>query len=401
MHRKRKTSITLPKQDALAEITLRRLLAAGGLLILVGLTIWVIAGSFGSGDDIKPAGDSEEGKDIDQAEKESKDVADNSLAIDEAGKMDGRLEGDGNSDLPVAGPIQADDAQPALELMPSVKVLSGSISATLYGAFAEHFADGDKDEKLDAEILAAHFKRLFFFDINFRRDLRPGDRFAVIWEHTDEVSDGIRILAARFASQYHDHIFEAFFFNDPEDDFGRHYDARGVEVQKRLIDSPIRSYMQVTSLLKDRRPRHSGIDFKAPIGTPVYLPYNAVVERLSRKIKRGNGRFIALRYKESGLQALFLHLDSIENSVKVGATLAAGALIARVGNTGRSYAPHLHYQVQRGRGRILDPYKVHRATRRKVSHKAAADFKALLARLSSKLPDFSGDPPPEEDSTRK
>ncbi len=268
------------------------------------------------------------------------------------------------------------------------RTVVGRVRGSLYGSFQQHFDSKDPDERLAAEQLAAHFKRLFFFDIDFKRDLRPDDRYAFTWTRTDESTDGIRILAARYESRKHKKLYSAYYYHDPAEVFARHYDASGRSVQKDLKNSPLKDYEQVTSLLKDRRPRHLGIDFKAPVGTPVTLPYDARVLHVQRKIQRRNGRWLKVRYDSSGLEALFLHLDAIEPGIRVGEHLKAGTPIAAVGNTGRSYSAHLHYQIQHGHGRVLNPYTHHGSRRRLVSEKGRAAFLRLVADCERRFPEW-------------
>ncbi len=246
------------------------------------------------------------------------------------------------------------------------QVMTGLLTHSLYTSFAQHVDSEQPAERLLAEQLAAHFKRLFFFELDFKRDLRPGDRYSLVWEHTDESTDGLRILAALYESSRHDRLFEAYYYKAAGKAFGRHYDGEGVSVQPELINSPLEEFEQVTSLLRDRRPRHDGIDFKAPVGTPVRLPWDAEVLQVSRRIQRYNGRYIKVRVPNKGLDALFLHLDSVAKEVQSGRRLKAGTLIGRVGNTGRSTAPHLHYQLQTSSGRIRNPYDVHGSRRRSL-----------------------------------
>lgn len=259
----------------------------------------------------------------------------------------------------------------------------GKAGRTLYDSFAALFPN-DEAGKLLADQLAAHFKRIFLFKMNMAQTLRPGDEFAFLYEKTDQTTDGLRLLAARIGSQSLDTHFEAYFFKGPGDCCGgHHYDAQGVEVQKRLKNSPIAEFEQVTALLFDRRPRHEGVDFKAPIGTPVTLPFDAVVLETKPRGSRGNGRYIKLRYTESGKEALFLHLDAIDPQVVPGRALKAGAALGAVGNTGHSFAPHLHYQIQSGKRQPLDPYRIHGALERRLPSAAMAEFSAQVARYKA------------------
>jgi murein DD-endopeptidase MepM/ murein hydrolase activator NlpD len=87
---------------------------------------------------------------------------------------------------------------------------------------------------------------------------------------------------------------------------------------------------------------HPGIDFTAPTGTEVFATGDATVEVVEMS-KRGNGNTIVLNHG-SGYKSLYLHLDAFK--VKVGQKVNRGDVIAWVGNTGLSVAPHLHYEVE-------------------------------------------------------
>ena len=96
---------------------------------------------------------------------------------------------------------------------------------------------------------------------------------------------------------------------------------------------------------------------------------------------RGNGNCVEVRYAD-GVMAKFLHLSEIQ--VEVGDSVAAGEVIALSGNTGRSTAPHLHYQVERG-GHVLDPVDYHGTIRRQLSPAAMKRFEREMSRLQGLL----------------
>ena len=122
------------------------------------------------------------------------------------------------------------------------------------------------------------------------------------------------------------------------------------------------------------------MDFKAPIGTPVVAPFDAKVTRANWNWK-SNGNCVELRYPD-GAVAKFLHLS--ENRVEPGDTVKAGDIIALVGNTGRSTAPHLHYQVEVG-NKIVDPLDYHGTVRRKVQGASMGALQKEIARQDAVL----------------
>ena len=86
---------------------------------------------------------------------------------------------------------------------------------------------------------------------------------------------------------------------------------------------------------------HNGIDFSAPVGTPVYATGNGVVKMVTRS-ERGLGNQILIDHGY-GYETLYACMD--EMNVRNGQELKRGDLIGTVGDTGLSVAPHLHYEV--------------------------------------------------------
>ena len=227
----------------------------------------------------------------------------------------------------------------------------------------------------DGDALAAVFARLFVWDLDLRRDLQRGDEVEVAWRK-DKRGD-IEIMAARLHSRKLRRTIAAYRWQAPGDAFTSYWQEDGTEVPYRLKASPMRDYEQITSLLKDR-PSHAGMDFKTPVGTPVLAPFNGVVTR-SNWNWTSNGNCVEVKYQD-GVVAKFLHLS--ENRAEVGSSVKAGDVIALSGNTGRSTAPHLHYQIEKG-SKVQDPLTYHGAVRRRVDGQALTSLMAETSRLDS------------------
>lgn len=99
---------------------------------------------------------------------------------------------------------------------------------------------------------------------------------------------------------------------------------------------------------------HYGSDIRIKTGAPVYTPFDGIV-RIQQYERRGFGRYIVIRHR-NGLESLFGHLSKVQ--VKVGDIVKSGDIIAFGGNTGRSTAPHLHFEV-RYMGNAIDPNKIY------------------------------------------
>jgi murein DD-endopeptidase len=238
----------------------------------------------------------------------------------------------------------------------------GSMAAALVPALG---ADGSQ--------LAAHYARIFMWDLDLRKDIVPGDRMWLVWR--TDAAGAPEIGAAQYASQKLGRVIRAHRFRDPDDVHPSYWDEQGIEVARRLKNSPLRDYEQITALLRDR-PTHQGLDFKTPVGTPVQAPRAGVVSRINWK-RSGNGNCLEVRFQD-GVAAKFLHLSAVK--VAGQANVRAGQVIALTGNTGHSTAPHLHYQLNRGQ-QTLDPLDYHGTSRRRLGGKALELFKAEVARL--------------------
>lgn len=119
---------------------------------------------------------------------------------------------------------------------------------------------------------------------------------------------------------------------------------------------PLNQNLKITSAFGQRfhpifkqKKMHRGVDFKAPMGTPVYATANGVVEKVQTHNKYG--KLIVLKHDDT-FQTLYAQLSVFE--VKVGEEVKKGDLIGKTGNSGLSTAPHLHYEVLE-KGKAVDP----------------------------------------------
>jgi len=285
------------------------------------------------------------------------------------------------------GAAPGTDAEPALDTPDAEQPPAADVTATpapgewrIVEARVEHslartFKSAVGGDHADA--LSATYARLFMWDIDMRRDLQKGDKVRVAWRLSDD--DKVEVLAASFRSRKFGKTLTAYRWTAPGDTYPSFWRADGVESALRLKGSPLRDYEQITSLLKDR-PSHEGMDFKAPVGTPIYTPRAGTVTRVNWNWA-GNGNCAEVRYSD-GSVAKFLHLSELK--VTAGANVQPGQVIALTGNTGRSTAPHLHYQVERA-GKIVDPVEYHGTERRNLPTDVMPAFLQEAERLSTLL----------------
>lgn len=218
-------------------------------------------------------------------------------------------------------------------------------------------------------------------------DLRRGDVVDALFEEHSGAEPSL--VAVRFQSHKTGRTHEAYRFKPASAHYANLYEADGRELELRLVDGPLDDYEQVTSLLRDGR-GHAGVDFKTASGSPVKAPFDGVITRRNWNVA-ANGNCVALHESGGGGRtAMFLHLSDVPDTLRVGARVARGEVIARSGNTGHSFAPHLHYQLASAAGKILDPFASHATTRRTLPVQDQATFAAERGRLDHLLDLVSG-----------
>jgi murein DD-endopeptidase MepM/ murein hydrolase activator NlpD len=250
-------------------------------------------------------------------------------------------------------------------------VLIGSLDQTVEGAAPPTVGPA----------LAMVVARLLVWWMQPAQDARPGDRLDVLYDTPAGQEPLIQALAYR--SQKNAAEYRAYRYQPPGARFAHYYRADGSELEERLVGGPIEDYEQVTSLLRDGR-GHKGVDFKAPLGTPVSSPVNGTILRRNWHW-RANGNCLEIVDAQSGRHVIFLHLEEIPKSMEPGMKVHAGEQVALSGNTGHTTAPHLHYQLMSPDGRVLDPFKIHKTDRRRLPADQLAAFKAVAARLDALL----------------
>lgn len=220
------------------------------------------------------------------------------------------------------------------------------ISGSIEGSLAHVIAAKPASE------LAAQVTRLLRWKGDVARNVHRGDEMRLMYEPGETQTE---LVALRYRGQQLN--LTAYRYED-ETGVPRFYDETGTLVEHVFKNGPVTRYTQITELPNVGRGqrKHAGVDFKAPVGTPVRLPFAGKVTRTNWK--RVNGNCVEVEIA-GGKLVRFLHLNSLDKHVKRGTALAAGAAIGTVGNTGHSSAPHLHYEIRDSKNNVQDPMKLH------------------------------------------
>ena len=254
------------------------------------------------------------------------------------------------------------------------------LSVPLEGALETALVQGAGRETGPA--LAQVLKRLLVWGMRVPADLQRGDHLDLLYE--ERPGEEPLVQAVRLVSGKLQRTVEAYRFRGASDAFARYYLPDGEELELRIDPSPLESYEQVTSLIRDGR-GHKGVDFKTPVGSPVKSTFDGTITR-KNWFFRGNGN--SLEITETAAphrKAIFLHLSELPRTLKSGTTVGRGEVIARSGNSGHSFAPHLHYQLESADGRVLDPFNEHATRRASLAASDRPAFEAAVAAAREQL----------------
>jgi len=233
--------------------------------------------------------------------------------------------------------------------IPVHKVIMGakaSIQSSVYESM--------RKQKIEVDLIY-RFSDIFAWEIDFLTDTRKGDALKLIWEQhlspEGKVITQGRILAAQYINEGRTHT--AIFFKD-EENHSDYYTFEGKSLRRSFLRSPL-NYRRISSgfsrnrfhpILRIYRP-HLGIDYAAPIGTPVWTVADGTVTFVGWK--GGYGRYIKIKHAQ-GITTSYGHLSRYAKGIKKGTKVKQGQTIGYVGSTGLSTGPHLDFRItQNGR----------------------------------------------------
>jgi murein DD-endopeptidase MepM/ murein hydrolase activator NlpD len=218
---------------------------------------------------------------------------------------------------------------------------SGEIQTSLFAATdAAGLSDG----------VAVQLADVFSSEVDFHRDLRPGDRFAVVFEafysNGEFVRTG-RIVAAEFANA--GRTYRAIYFQDSQGR-GGYYTPEGKNLRKTFLRSPL-EFSRISSGFSTSRfhpvlntwRAHKGVDYAAPRGTRVKVTADGYVQFVGQQ--GGYGNLIVVRHNNAYSTA-YGHLSAFAKGLHAGQRVNQGDVIGFVGMTGLATGPHLHYEFR-------------------------------------------------------
>ncbi|MCG8511192.1 MAG: M23 family metallopeptidase, partial [Rhodospirillales bacterium] len=224
------------------------------------------------------------------------------------------------------------------------------------------------------------------WDVDFQRDIWPGDSFEVMWQRVYDDSGNLvhngEILYANLNLTGTSHPIYRFEVEDGHFDY---FNEEGQSARKALMRTPIDGARLSSRYGKRKHPilgftkMHRGVDFAAPKGTPIYAAGDGRVE--ASGWNGTYGKYVRIRHN-SEYSTAYAHMSRIARSAGKGKRVRQGQVIGYVGNTGRSTGAHLHYEILRG-GRQTNPLKVRMPSGRKLKGEMLAKFQKVRAGLDT------------------
>lgn len=270
-------------------------------------------------------------------------------------------------------------------------LLKGEIVSTLYESMLEM---GETPN------LVYRFADIFAWEIDFVTDTRKADSFYILLKKSycdSQFVEYLDIIATYYKGEVGDYY--GIYYKDP-DGTEDYYNLKGQSLRKSLLKSPLR-YSYISSyfskrryhpILKVWRPHH-GLDYCAPIGTPVSSIGAGTVTY--KGWKGGYGNLVEIRHKNN-FKTRYGHLSRFAKGLYKGKRVKMGELIGYVGSTGLSTGPHLHFEMHKN-GVPINPLKVKIPRAPSVKKKYMADFKQRCDSLQKYIEELSH--PPREEIT--
>jgi murein DD-endopeptidase MepM/ murein hydrolase activator NlpD len=275
------------------------------------------------------------------------------------------------------GGLRADVLQNPLE--GRTRTIRGVIDSSLFEAVT---AAGAHDQT------AVNLADIFQWDIDFVLDIQPRDSFTVtyreLYQNGVYVKDG-PVLAASFVNQ--GRSYHAVRYIDSEG-AARYFTPDGRSLHKAFLRAPV-EFTRISSKFNTARYHpilnliraHKGIDYAAPMGTPVRAAGDGRVSYAGPK--GGYGNVVELDHSRS-ITTVYGHLSRFAKGTRAGAHVTQGQVIAYVGMTGLATGPHLHYEY-RVNGVFKNPQTVPLPDASPIEARFREDFLAKSAPLLATL----------------
>jgi len=246
---------------------------------------------------------------------------------------------------------------------------------TVYRSIWETARKHDISDETTSRIVA-----MFAYDIDLTKRISAGDSIEILETPKDaEGHQDLLYVAIKLGTTTR----ELFRFKT-EDGTVDYYDPSGETGKRFLTRRPVQGGGRLSSrfgsrvhpIFKSRR-MHTGVDFAAPRGTPIYASGDGVVERA--QWVSGYGRHVEIKHV-NGFETTYSHMNGIADGIKPGVRVRQGQVIGYVGSTGNSTGNHLHFEIKVN-GRFVDPLSVKLPRDKTLAVQYEGEFGQTMAQI--------------------
>jgi murein DD-endopeptidase MepM/ murein hydrolase activator NlpD len=202
------------------------------------------------------------------------------------------------------------------------------------------------------------FVRVYSYDVDFQRKVQTGDSFDVLYAE-DESGEGRNDV--RYASLTVGGDTKKYYrFQTTDDGAYDYYDESGKSAKKFLVRKPVAIGIMRSGFGERNHPllhymkMHTGVDWAAPMGTPIFAAGNGTIEEIG--VKGGYGKYVRMRHA-NGYETAYGHMTAFARGLNAGSRVRQGQVIGFVGSTGLSTGAHVHFEILIN-DRFVDPMKI-------------------------------------------
>jgi murein DD-endopeptidase MepM/ murein hydrolase activator NlpD len=264
-----------------------------------------------------------------------------------------------------------------------VEMRSREIKTSLYSATDSNVDGGSMPDSVVGQMI-----EMFSTNIDFRSDIKRGDRFSVVyetyWLDGELVKTG-RILAGEFVNR--GVAYQSVWYEDPITKQGGYYSLDGKSLKKAFLKSPL-EFSRISSgfsmrvhPISGKWKAHKGVDYAATTGTPIRASADGTVDFAGNS--GGYGNQVVLKHW-SNYSTAYAHMSRIAPGMRKGAKISQGQVIGYVGSTGWSTGPHLHYEF-RVAGQAQDPNRLKSLAQQPLSQAEVARFRMAAADMKHRF----------------
>jgi murein DD-endopeptidase MepM/ murein hydrolase activator NlpD len=235
--------------------------------------------------------------------------------------------------------------------------------------------------------------RIYSYDVDFQRKVQPGDSFDVFYAGEDEGTSANDKNEVLFASLTVGGETKKYYrFQTPDDSVVDYYDESGKSAKKFLVRKPVNEAIMRSGFGFRHHPifgetrMHTGVDWAAPYGTPIFAAGNGVVEKAERE--GGYGNYVILKHN-NGYETAYGHMSAFAKGLVPGKQVRQGQVIGFIGSTGQSTGSHVHYEIKVN-GRFVDPMRIKLPRGRSLDGPLLAAFEKERDRLDTMMNNRNG-----------